>query len=462
MHKVFVVAKREYQAAVKTKSFLISLFLMPLLMGGGAIAQYLLRGQVDIKEKRFAIVDRSEGQRLVAVLEAAAKKRNADAVFDRETGKQTKPAFEIEHVTPSDLTAEAIDQQRFELSERVRQGEIFGFVDIGSKVYEAVAVPQRSTGPKEAPATAAGENQLDAFVVRYQSNSPTYDDFRNWARPILESAVQDTRFERSGLDEGKVRSIVQPVPLVVKGLSEKDATTGAVQEAKDENEAASILVPAALMVLMFMLIMVAGTPAMQGVVEEKMQRIAEMVLGSIRPFELMMGKLLGLMGVSLTLAALYLGGAYWAAHHFGFADLISPFVMAWFLVYLVMAILMYGSLFIAVGAACSDIRDTQTMLWPVMLIAMLPLFIWLNVAREPTSTFATVMSLVPTATPMLMVIRLAVPPGIAWWQPALGMLLMLVTTILFVYAAGRIFRVGILMQGKGASLRDLTRWMVRG
>jgi ABC-2 type transport system permease protein len=211
-----------------------------------------------------------------------------------------------------------------------------------------------------------------------------------------------------------------------------------------------------------MLIMVAGTPAMQGVVEEKMQRIAEMVLGSIPPFELMMGKLIGLMGVSLTLAALYLGGAYWAANHFGFADLISPAVMAWFIAYLIVAMLMYGSLFIAVGAACSDIRDTQTMLWPVMLLAMLPLFVWINVAQEPTSNFATAMSFFPTATPMLMMIRLAVPPGIAWWQPALGMLVMLITTVLCVYAAGRIFRVGILMQGKGASMRDLARWIVTG
>jgi ABC-type Na+ efflux pump permease subunit len=176
----------------------------------------------------------------------------------------------------------------------------------------------------------------------------------------------------------------------------------------------------------------------------------------------MMGKLVGLMGVSLTLAALYLGGAYWAADHFGFADLISPAVMTWFIVYLVLAMLMYGSLFIAVGAACSDLRDTQTMLWPVMLVAMLPLFVWINVAREPTSTFATAISFVPTATPMLMMIRLAVPPGIAWWQPVLGLLVMLLTTLVCVYAAGRIFRVGILMQGKGASLRDLGRWLVTG
>ncbi len=193
-----------------------------------------------------------------------------------------------------------------------------------------------------------------------------------------------------------------------------------------------------------------------------MQRIAEMMLGSIRPFELMMGKLVGLMGVSLTLAALYLGGAYWAAHHFGMMELISPTILAWVRAYLILAILMYGALFIAVGAACADIRDTQTMLWPVMLLAMLPLFVWINVAKEPASTFATAISFIPTATPMLMLIRVAVPPGIAWWQPALGLVLMAVTTVFCVYAAGRIFRVGILMQGKGASVRDLARWVFRG
>jgi ABC-type Na+ efflux pump permease subunit len=123
---------------------------------------------------------------------------------------------------------------------------------------------------------------------------------------------------------------------------------------------------------------------------------------------------------------------------------------------------MYGALFIGVGAACSDIRDTQTMLWPVMLLAMLPLFVWINVAKEPTSTFSTVTSFIPTATPMLMIIRIAVPPGIPWWQPALGLVLMLITTVVCLYLAGRIFRVGILMQGKGASIRDLARWIVRG
>jgi ABC-2 type transport system permease protein len=256
--------------------------------------------------------------------------------------------------------------------------------------------------------------------------------------------------------------VLQPVTLVSKGLSEKDAQTGDIQEGEDENPIVSLLVPAGLMLLMFMLIFVGGTPALQGVVEEKMQRIAEMVLGSVRPFQLMMGKLLGLMGVSLTLAAIYLAGAYALARHYGMADLISPAVVAWFIAYLVVGVVMYGALFIAVGAACGDLRDTQTMLWPVMLLAMLPIFVWINVAREPTSTFSTMASLLPTATPMLMILRIAVPPGIGWWQPVLGLVLMLITTLAFVYAAGRIFRVGILMQGKGASVRELLRWIVQG
>jgi ABC-2 type transport system permease protein len=93
---------------------------------------------------------------------------------------------------------------------------------------------------------------------------------------------------------------------------------------------------------------------------------------------------------------------------------------------------------------------------------MLPLFIWVNVIQEPTSAFSTAVSLFPPATPMLMVARQAVPPGIPVWQPLLGIALVLATTFLCVYAAGRIFRVGLLMQGKGARFGDLVRWVIRG
>src|SRR5205814_1299093 len=102
------------------------------------------------------------------------------------------------------------------------------------------------------------------------------------------------------------------------------------------------------------------------------------------------------------------------------------------------------------------------LLWPVMLLACLPLFTLRNVLEEPNSPVAVGMSFFPFATPMLMVTRMAVPPGVAWWEPPLGVLGVLVTTVLCVWAAGRIFRVGILMQGKGARLGEIARWVFRG
>ncbi|HEV3006064.1 MAG TPA: ABC transporter permease [Pirellulales bacterium] len=461
MRKAFVIAGREYNAAVKTKAFLISLVIFPVLIGGSLGLQFLLKDKVDITEKRFAVIDRTRGEPVAARLADAAAVRNdpaSDKIFDGPGGKQIKPIFTIERVAPCDDRPEAVERQRFELSERVRNGDLFGFLEIGGGVFE-FAVPEGHEQPSAPDAPVPPNPRL---VMRYQSNSPTYDAFQHWAEPIVNDAVKSSRFATAGLSADLVTAAARPVPMVAKGLTKRNAQTGEFEEGRDENPIVSVLVPGGLLMLMFMLILIGSTPLMQGVVEEKMQRIAEVLLGSIRPFDLMLGKLLGLVGVSVTLAAVYLSGAYWAARHHGYAEFVSVEVLAWFLVYLVLGVLMYGSLFVAVGAACTDLRETQAMLWPVMLLAMVPMFVWLNVVREPNSAFSVVASFVPTATPMLMLVRVAVPPGIAWWQPALGMAGVLAATLACVYAAGRIFRVGLLMQGKAATPRDLVRWVFQG
>ena len=101
MRKMLTVARRDYNAAVKSKAFLVSLFLMPILMGGGLLVQLLLKDQVDTQEKRFAIIDRTPEQQLVKALEDAAATRNAKEIFDATTGKQVKPVFSVERVPAS-------------------------------------------------------------------------------------------------------------------------------------------------------------------------------------------------------------------------------------------------------------------------------------------------------------------------------------------------------------------------
>jgi ABC-2 type transport system permease protein len=123
---------------------------------------------------------------------------------------------------------------------------------------------------------------------------------------------------------------------------------------------------------------------------------------------------------------------------------------------------MFGSLFIAIGAACTDMKETQNLLWPVMLLAAMPLFLLGSVLHEPNGPVTRGLSFFPFATPTLMIARQAMPPGIPAWEPAVGVVLVLLTTIFCVYAAGRIFRVGILMQGKGARIGEMLKWVFRG
>jgi ABC-2 type transport system permease protein len=193
-----------------------------------------------------------------------------------------------------------------------------------------------------------------------------------------------------------------------------------------------------------------------------MQRIAEVLLGSIPPFQLMLGKLMGSVAVSLTMVAVYLTGAFVALDRSGYGQYFPMQLVLWFVVFQVLAVVMFGSIFIAIGAAVSDLKEAQSMMTPVILLLVFPMFVWLNVVREPNSSFALGMSLFPPATPMLMVVRQAVPPGIPTWQPLVGITAVLLTTLLCVIAAGRIFRVAILMQGKGAKVADMLRWAIRG
>jgi ABC-2 type transport system permease protein len=459
MRKLFVVAAREYTAAVKTKTFIISLLIMPIMMGGSIVIQWLVMDMRDVKDKHFAIIDRTEAD-VYDQLEKAITKRN-NSVVNEKTGKQLQPRFLLEKVTPSAATPGAIAEQRFELSERVRKGELFGFLDIGPDVMTANPVkPEENAPPPPVD---------DRALVRYHSNRPTYLDFSKLAHDEISKSAQQYRIQKLPIAEKKLKelspqlkNLSQPVPVASRSLLTRNPRTGEIEDAPESNQVAAFLVPFILIMLMFMVIMTGATPLMQGIVEEKMQRISEVLLGSVTPFQLMLGKLIGMTAVSLTIGAVYLIGGYGSAAYFGFMEFTPPDLLVWFIIFQALAALMYGALFIAIGAACSDMKETQNLLLPVMLLACLPLFVIVNVIQEPNGPVATGLSFFPFATPMLMLARLAIPPGIPFWQPVIGVLLVLATTVLCVWVAGRIFRVGILMQGKGARLSELARWVLRG
>ena len=445
MRKTIVIAVREYQAAVKTKAFVVTLVAMPILMGGSIAVQLLLKDKVDTKDRTLAVVD------LTGVLfndvVKAAEIWNRDHIFAKQSdesekndkSKQIKPRFMLEEYVP---TSQNLDEVRLEMSERIRAKELFAFAIIPT---DAITPTEGGEAPK----------------IQYHSNTPSYRALNRWLALTVNAEIQKRRFDIAGLDPEVIKNATKRIQLDDRMLVTRDES-GAITIAEKTNPAATFGVPAGLMMLMFMVVMVGASPLVNSVLEEKMQRIAEVLLGSIPPFQLMLGKLLGTVGVSLTLATVYLAGAYGALSYAGYGSFFPTHLLWWFMLYQSLAVMMFGSIYIAVGAACSDIKETQAMLMPLMIVIMAPFFLWANVLKAPSATFAVVVSLFPPAKPMLMLLRQSIPPGVPAWQPALGIVLVTLTTILFVFVAGRIFRVGILMQGKGAKFGEMIRWAVRG
>jgi ABC-2 type transport system permease protein len=128
-------------------------------------------------------------------------------------------------------------------------------------------------------------------------------------------------------------------------------------------------------------------------------------------------------------------------------------------VFLVCAVLMFGSVFLAVGAASSDLKDAQSMMQPAMFLLLIPIFLAIVVIRAPASPISVVASMIPTATPFLMLVRLSLTPPPPAWQVWLSLVLTIATAGVFVWAAGKIFRIGLLMQGKPPNLPELMKWI---
>lgn len=441
MSKMWVVARREYRTTVRTKAFVVAIVLMPIFMLGGFFVQKLTEDRIDIDAKKVAVLD-PQG-RLFDMLVASSERRNkADTsdfgIIDKEKGKQVKPKYVFERIP---VQADAPDEQRVELSDKIRGKEYFAFIEVVGDVFGDVS----------------GDARLN-----YYSNEPTYDDLRRWLSYIVDERVRSERFAEAGLDREVVGKAMEPVDLENLGLFEKDDTTGEIKQAQKVNRAVTFLVPITILMLMWMALMMTTQPILSGVIEEKMQKISEVLLGSARPFEIMMGKLVGFVGVAVTLVGIYAVGGWTVANYYGHSDMIPMHLLGWLALFLALAIFMFGSMFLAAGSCCNDLREAQNLVMPIWLLLLIPMFTFGTILQHPSSSFAVWLSLFPPATPMLMMIRLSMAASVPVWQIGVGIVGTIITTLICVWAAGRVFRIGLLMQGKPPKPLEILKWVVRG
>ncbi|HEQ98166.1 MAG TPA: ABC transporter permease [candidate division Zixibacteria bacterium] len=437
MRKILWLVRREYLTTIRTKGFLIGLLIAPLLFGGSGIVFMLMKDRVDTTDKHVAIIDRS-GILADEIIKAAAA-RNSEVVFD-EQGKKVRPAYKFESIPPNEADPYA---QRLELSDMVRDGRLHAFVEIGPEVLYPDGDEERSS-------------------IRYYGKNAALDNIRSWVVYPINNHLRKLRLMESGVDESQVSNVLRWLDVEGLGLVSVDEATGEIQAARRSSEIELLMVPIAVLVLMYMMLMMTALPLLNAVMEEKSQRIAEVLLGSMKPFEFMAGKVLGAIALSLTMAAVYVGGGLATVRYLGLGDYIPYHVLPWFFVYLILAILMYGSLFAAFGSACNNAKDAQSLTFPAILPLIISWFLFMPVLQEPTAGFSTWLSLFPLCTPMLMLLRITSPIGIPAWQPWVGLIGVILFTVFTIWAGGRIFRVAILIQGTPPKLSRIIRWALRG
>lgn len=443
MSKTRVIAWREYLSAVRTKGFIVGIVLMPLLMGGGLILQRLTQNIVDLSPRVCEVIDRTPGQQLLPLLQTASDQYNANEIIDRNTHEKVKPPLEFRAVNAGGDAA-SLDKARLAVADDIRQGRALASLEIG---VHALVPPVKKAG-----------DDADAEIY-YSTNRPTYTELRDFIQQTLQPRVLGDRLRQ---DPATIAAITGLGPIILtRGMPSLDAAGKLTYESK-ENQLVQVFLPLVMVVVMLVVVLVGASPLTTNIIEEKQLRIAEVLLGSVTPFQLMMGKLVGGVATSLSLGAIYVIGAALAAWRLDVLHLIPPVMVVWFVIFTVIASLMYGSLFVVAGAAATNIKEAQALVTPLMLIVVMPMFLVGPLLNEPHGVVGLVGTFFPTSAPIVTMMRLSIPPAIPWWQPVGAIVSSSLLTAVLVWLAGRVFRAGFLLTGRPASIKEIFGWLIRG
>ncbi|MDB4755904.1 ABC transporter permease [Mariniblastus sp.] len=453
MRKIFTIAGREYRAMVATKAFLLSITMMPVLMLGGLFTTQWLNKAGGIKERKIVVWDgtgelfqqlRTSSIAFNAQIEVAMENSNNDGIIEEQTGGLEQfEKYLLERAPVSEIT----NEYRSEISEKITKGEVYAYLEIPADIIVEELKLNEATSLQNI------KDAIPAAIFRSQDSA--LSQAKQWLQVTLSKLIKDKRLAASGVDRKLVEKA--EIPIQVKGMGlfalDKD---GNAKEEDEGNVLAALFMPFGVMMLMFMVIFLAAQPCLESVLEEKSQKISEVLLGCANPFQLMVGKLIGVVGGSLTVFSIYILGIIWFARSQQIEIPIQ--IIPWFVVFQILGVFFYGALFMAVGASVSQLKEAQSMLLPIWMLMMSPMFVWLIIVRDPNGAMATGMSLFPPATPTSLMLRMATGQAIPIWQPIVGLIMMVACTLFVVHIAGRIFRVGILWQGKTPSIREVFKW----
>jgi ABC-2 type transport system permease protein len=446
MRKFLAVVRYEYRKVVMRWAFLIGTFLFPVLAAGFGVVPALIFSMKS-EPTRIAVVDPTgailprlrENLSAEAITERAREAAN-DSMKDVTASQQDRmkngagqaaSGFEFAHY---DTDGKTRDEIREDLTSRIRQGSIDAYLIIPDNISAADAAYE--------------------FRSRKGGDFVASDMLKN----ALNSAVRSKRLADAHISEAQVKTLSQDINFDAKGLD----VSG---EEKDSDSLAVASFAIGLMI--YLTLMIYGQVIMGAVVEEKDTRIAEILFSSARPFELMFGKLVGVGLAGLTQLAIWVASlgiligflsTQSSADIFGSLPTISPLMIACFLIYFLIGFFIYASIYALVGAMVTNVQEGGQFALPATLLLVMGYLFTFAVIRDPNSPLSFWLSIAPFFAPIIMPVRILaeMPP---LWQIATSMAVNIIAIAGLIWLAGRVYRVGMLMYGKRATIPEVWKWI---
>jgi ABC-2 type transport system permease protein len=422
MTKIWYVIKREYIQIVRTKGFIIGTVLGPVLMLALMIVPILASLASGGEQRSIGVIDRT-GELYPGLAQRLDQKL-----------KDGRPRYVMIRFEPQAGNLEAL---RADLRQRVLAKKLSAYIYL----------------PDDIVLSAEAE-----FLSEHVSD---FEEIRR-VNEALNSVVVEKRLKREGLDPGKIAQYTKHVGLKTIKLTEKG---------QEEDTGGTFAVAYLLVLILYMTMFFYGAIIMRGVIEEKNNRVVEIVLSSLKPSQLMAGKLLGIAAVGITqyviwalfgvLASTYGGSLVTslvpAASGFKMPH-VPAYIFIYFVLFFVLGYFLYATIYAAVGSMVNSEKEAQQLLMPVSMFLVVPILLITFVLRSPNSSFSVVLSLIPFFAPILMMMRICIllPP---FSQVALSIALLILTAAAMVWLTAKIYRVGILMYGKRPSFPEIVKWI---
>ena len=447
MRKFLAVVKHEYKKIVLKWSFLIGTLLFPIIAAGFAVVPAIIFS-IKGEPTRIAIVDVSgkvaprikenlSTERLRAKSEQAVKDAMKDVGASPDQKMQANAEMFSESIIFSDYTAaEKSDEQiRRELNGQILEKKLDGYLII----------------PPDFETTDA----------KFEFRSRKAGDFtteRN-LRDALNEAVRSERLARANISEERLKDLSKNVNFDAKNLDESGS-----EKDSDGILAASFIIG----LMIYITLAIYGQMIMSAVVEEKETRIAEILFSSAKPFELMMGKLVGVGLAGLTQLAIWIGSALIllgiGAANYSAAGIplpipnITPLMVVLFFVYFLLGFFIYASIFALIGSMVTSVQEGGQFSFPPIMLLLVGFYFSFAVIRDPNSSLSFWVSIAPFFAPITMPVRILAetPP---FWQIGLSIFINSLAIAAMVWLAARVYRVGMLMYGKRATIPEVWKWI---